>query len=161
MTVIAPADAAEVRAAMHAMMEHHGPTYLRLTRDATKPVTPAGRGFEIGKAYLLREGTDVTLIGTGAQTARLLKRRHCLPAQASRPMCCICPRSSRSIGRRLSPQAAHTGLVVTAEEHSVIGGLGGAVAETLAEERPTLMRRIGLRDVFAESAPNAPLLDLD
>ncbi len=159
MTVIAPCDGVEVRAAMHAMMEHDGPTYLRLTRDPSPVITPRDRPFEIGRAYVLREGTDVTLISTGVQTIRALEAAEILAADGISAHVLHVPTLKPLDVEAIVAAAERTGRVVTAEDHTIIGGLGGAVAETLGEHRPTLLRRIGLRDVFGESAPNGPLLE--
>jgi transketolase len=159
MTVIAPADGVEVRAAMSALMEHDGPAYLRLTRDASPVITPRDRPFEIGRAYLLREGSDVTLISTGVQSVRTLEAADLLAAEGISALVLHVPTLKPLDEAAIVAAAERTGAVVTAEDHSIIGGLGGAVAETLGEHRPTPLRRVGLRDVFGESAPNGPLLE--
>ena len=159
MTVIVPADGVEVRAAMFAIMEHDGPVYLRLTRDPSPVITPRERSFAIGRAYVLREGTDVTLIGTGVQSVRALEAADLLAAEGISAHVLHVPTIKPLDIEAIVAAAARTGAVVTAEDHSIIGGLGGAVAETLGEHLPTPLKRVGLRDVFGESAPNAPLLE--
>jgi transketolase len=159
MIVVAPVDGVEVRAAMFALMEHHGPAYLRLTRDPSPVITPRDRPFEIGRSYVVREGTDVTLISTGVQTVRTLEAADLLEKQGISAHVLHVPTLKPLDVEGIVAAAARTGRVVTAEDHSIIGGLGGAVAETLSECRPTPLRRVGLRDVFGESAPNAPLLE--
>ena len=159
MTVIAPADAAEVRGAMHALMEHHGPAYLRLTRDPTPSITPRDRPFDIGRAYLLRDGPDLALIATGTQTARALQAAELLATEGIDASVLHVPTLKPLDVEAIVRVATRTGRVVTTEEHSIIGGLGGAVAEVLAEHHPTPLRRHGLRDVFGESGPNAALLE--
>jgi transketolase len=159
MTVIAPADGVEVRAAMWAMMEHDGPTYLRLTRDPSPVITARERPFEIGRASLLREGSDVTLIATGVQTVRTLEAAALLAAEGVSAHVLHVPTLKPLDADAIVQAAARTGRVVTAEDHSIIGGLGGAVAETLGEHHPTPLRRVGLRDTFGESGPNDPLLE--
>ncbi len=159
MTVVAPADGVEVRAAMWALMEHRGPAYLRLTRDPSPVVTPRDRPFEIGRAYVMREGADVTLIATGVQTTRVLEAAELLAAEGIEAHVLHVPTLKPLDEEAIVAAAAGTGRVVTAEDHSIIGGLSGAVAETLGERRPTPMRRVGLRDVFGESGPNGPLLE--
>ncbi|GAC1523079.1 MAG: transketolase family protein [Chloroflexota bacterium] len=159
MTVIAPADAHEVRGAMRALMHHHGPAYLRLTRDPGPSVTPRDRNFVIGHAYVLREGDDVTLISTGAQTVRVMEAVEMLAAEGISSHVLHVPTIKPLDVEAIVRAAARTNRVVTAEDHSIIGGLGGAVAETLGEHRPTLMRRVGWKDVFGESGPNDQLLD--
>jgi transketolase len=159
MTVLAPCDGHEVRAAMWAAMEHHGPTYLRLTRDPSPVITARERPFEIGRTYVLREGSDVTLLSTGVQTVRTLEAADLLAAEGISAHVLHVPTIKPLDEEAIVAAAARTGRVVTAEDHSIIGGLGGAVAETLSERHPTPLRRVGLRDVFGESAPNAPLLE--
>lgn len=122
-------------------------------------ITPRDRPFEIGRAYVLREGTDVTLISTGVQTIRALEAAEILAAGGISAHVLHVPTLKPLDVEAIVAAAERTGRVVTAEDHTIIGGLGGAVAETLGEHRPTLLRRIGLRDVFGESAPNGPLLE--
>ncbi len=159
MTVVVPADANEVRAAMIALMEHDGPAYLRLTRDPVPTVTPRTRPFEIGRAYCLREGTDVSLISTGVQTIRTLEAAELLATEGVSAYVLHVPSIKPLDEDAIVEAARRTGRVVTAEDHSIIGGLGGAVAETLSERYPVPVRRVGLRDVFGESGPNDALLE--
>jgi transketolase len=159
MTVIAPADANEVRSAMWALMEHKGPAYLRLTRDPGPVIRPRDEAFSIGKAHVLRDGTDVSLISTGAQTVRVLEASEILAQSGVSALVLHIP-TLKPLDADAIVRAAHrTDRVVTAEDGSILGGLGGAVAETLCERRPTLMRRVGLRDIFGESGPNDALLE--
>ncbi len=159
MVVIAPADAVETRAAMFALMEYDGPAYLRLTRDPSPVITPRGHPFEIGRAYVLREGSDVSIIATGVQTVRALEAAALLALDGVSAHVLHVPTIKPLDVAAIVRAAERTGRVITAEDHSVIGGLGGAVAETLGEHCPTPLRRIGLRDVFGESGPNGPLLE--
>ncbi len=158
MTVIAPVDAHEVRAAMFALMEYDGPAYLRLTRDPTPIVTPRDRRFSIGSAYRMREGSDITLVSTGNQTVRTLEAADLLAEEGVRADVLHMPTIKPLDVGALVASAQRTGRVVTAEDHSIIGGLGGAVAEALSEAYPVPVRRVGLRDVFGESGPNGALL---
>jgi transketolase len=159
MVVSAPVDAAEVRAAMLALMEYDGPAYLRLTRDPTDVITPRDRPFTIGRAYRLREGADITLISTGGQTIRTLQAADMLADEGISAEVLHVPTIKPLDVEAIVESARRTGRVVTAEDHSIIGGLGGAVAETLSELYPVPMRRVGLRDVFGESGPNGALLE--
>lgn len=159
MMVIAPADAHEARAAMFALMEYDGPAYLRLTRDPSPTITPRERPFEIGRAYALRDGTDVTLISTGVQTTRTLEAADLLAAEGISACVLHVPTIKPLDEDAIVEAARRTGRVVTAEDHSIIGGLGSAVAETLSERYPVPVRRVGLRDVFGESGPNGALLE--
>ena len=157
--VIAPADANELAAAMRAMMETDGPQYLRLTRDPSPVLFPDDHVFRLGKAELLREGTDVGLIGTGTQTIRVLEAAATLAAQGIDAAVLHVPTLKPLDIEAIVALAERTNAIVTAEDHSIIGGLGGAVAECLGEHRPTQMRRVGIRDVFGESGPNDALLE--
>jgi transketolase len=156
---LAPADGHELIAMMRAMMAHDGPMYLRLTRDATPAVFPRDYEFTIGKAALLRDGNDVALISTGVQTVRALAAAELLAAEGVSASVLHVPTLKPLDIDAILEVAARTGRIVTAEDHSIIGGLGGAVAETLAEHLPTPMRRIGIRDTFGESGPNDAILE--
>ena len=156
---IAPIDGVEVRQAMFAMVEYDGPVYLRLTRDPMPTIMDETYQFKIGKAVTLREGKDVTLIGTGEQTQRCLEAADLLAEDGISAYVLHVPTLKPLDTEAIVKAAASTGLVVTAEDHSILGGLGGAVAEVLSEEYPVRMKRVGLRDTFGESASNAPLLE--
>ncbi len=156
---IAPADANELRAAMRAMMQDENPTYLRLTRDPSPVIFPAEYRFTIGEAVLLQDGGDIGIISTGVQTIRALQAAELLASAGIAASVLHVPTlKPLDIGAIVS-LAERTGAIVTAEDHSIIGGLGGAVAEALAEHRPTPMRRIGWQDTYGESGPNDALLE--
>ena len=158
MTVLAPADAVEVAACMRVANDLPGPVYVRMTRDPEPVIFPADYQFELGKALVVREGTDVTLISTGAQTPRCLDAADALAGEGISAHVLHVP-SIKPLDEEAIVSAAHkTGKVVTAEDHTIIGGLGGAVAEVLGEQRPTPMKRVGIRDTFGESATNEDLL---
>ncbi len=156
---IAPADAVELRSAMEAMMETPGPMYLRLTRDPSPTIFPPDHRFRIGEGVLLRDGNDVGLIGTGVQTVRVLEAADLLAAEGVAASVLHLPTLKPLDTVAVVDLAERTGAIVTAEDHSIIGGLGGAVAETLGEDRPTRMRRVGWHDVYGESGPNDALLE--
>jgi transketolase len=158
-SVIAPADANELAAAMRSMMTTDGPQYLRLTRDPSPVVFPQNHVFRLGKAELLRDGVDVGLISTGTQTIRVLEAADLLAERGIYAAVLHVPTLKPLDVDAIVALADRVNLIVTAEDHSVIGGLGGAVAECLGEHRPTRMRRIGIKDVFGESAPNNALLE--
>ena len=159
MIVISPADGPETRAAMHAAMKHKGPVYIRLVRDALPVIFPDDVEFEIGKGRVLREGRDIALISTGTQSVRALEAAELLAADGIDAHVLHLPTIKPLDIEAVVAVAEKTGAVVTAEDHSIIGGLGSAVAEVLGERRPTLMRRIGLLDVYGESAPNDYLIE--
>jgi len=156
---IAPADAVELKAAMAAMMEDDRPTYLRVTRDASPVIFDDDYTFEFGKARLLRDGPDIGIVGTGVQTVRALQAADILADAGVSASVLHVPTLKPLDGDAICDLAARTGAVVTAEDHSIIGGLGSAVAEVLSERQPTRMRRVGLQDTYGESGPNDALLE--
>lgn len=159
MVIINPADDTEARAAVRAAYEYTGPVYLRFGRLAV-PVfnDPDDYTFEIGKGKVLREGSDVTIIATGLEVYQSLQAAEMLAADGIDAMV-VNIHTIKPIDRDLVVAAAKkTGKVVTVEEHSVIGGLGSAVCEVLAEEYPVKVKRIGVQDVFGESGPAVELL---
>ena len=159
MTVLAPADVVEVRLAMIAATEHEGPVYMRLTRDPHPVIFDADYVFEIGKTVVVREGSDVTVIATGVQTVRALEAAELLAAKGISAHVVHVPTIKPLDTEGIVAAAEKTGKVLTAEDHTIIGGLGGAVAEVLGEHRPTLLKRLGIQDCFGESADAADLLE--
>jgi len=155
---IVPVDGREVEQAVAAAIEHQGPVYLRLTRDPCPVVTPADYQFTIGRAVSLRRGGDLSFISTGEQTGRVLAAAELLAGEGVETTVLHVP-TIKPLDEAAIIEAAKTGLVVTAEDHTILGGLGGAVAEVLGEHRPTPMKRIGWRDVFGESGANEDLLE--
>ncbi len=159
MVTIAPVDANELLGAMRAMMEHDGPVYLRLTRDPSPLIFPEDHRFEIGKATLLRDGADIGIISTGVQTIRALEAAELLAARGVSASVLHVPTLKPLDIEAIVAIAERTGALVATEDHSIIGGLGGAVAETLAEHLPTRMARVGWRDTYGESGANDALLE--
>lgn len=159
MVTIAPADGVETRLAMMAATDYDGPVYLRLTRDPSPTIFGNDYRFEIGKAVVVREGNDVAIISTGMQTVRALQAAGMLEAAGISSLILHVPTIKPLDEIAIVEAARRTGVVVTAEEHTILGGLGGAVAEVLGEQYPVRMRRVGLRDVYGESAPNDQLLE--
>ena len=160
MTVINPADDVEAKAAVKAAIEHEGPVYLRFGRLAVPVINdPASYRFEIGKGITMREGKDVTIIATGLEVSESLEAAKLLEADGISAEV-INIHTIKPLDTELVVAAAKkTGKVVTVEEHSIIGGLGGAVAEVLAEQAPTKMLRIGVNDTFGESGPAKALIE--
>ncbi len=159
MTIIAPADGPELRLAMSAMMNDSSPTYLRLTRDATPVIFDETHDFQIGKVYVLRQGTDITIMSYGPQTVRALEAAEILASEGISAHVVHVPTIKPLDVAAIVAAANKTGLVLTTEDHSRIGGLGGAVAEVLSQHSPTLMRIQGWNDTFGESGDNDSLLD--
>jgi transketolase len=152
MTVIVPADALEAGKWVPVVAEYEGPVYLRLSRAATIPVHDESLQAEIGKGITLREGSDVTLVGTGSMVGRSLLAAEKLAKEGIEARV-LEIHTIKPLDVDLVQQAAEeTGAVVTAEEHSVIGGLGGAVAEALCEGRPVPLERVGVADTFTCTA---------
>ena len=151
MVVISPADAYETYAATLAIADYKGPVYMRLGRADVPVLFDEDVKFEIGKAKVLRKGTDVSLIGTGQMVYLCMEAAEALEQEGISAevidMSTIKPLDNQAILDSVSK----TGCVVTAEEHSVIGGLGSAVAEFLSENCPAPITRIGTRDTFGES----------
>jgi transketolase len=160
MITISPADDVETDRVLRWAAGHDGPVYVRIVRDATQRLFDEGYRFDFNRAAVVREGSDVTLISTGAQTPRTVDAAEELADRGISAHVVHLPTLKPLDIEGIVSAAERTGRVVTVEEHTVIGGLGGAVAETLAEHRPTPMRRIGFDDVYTESAPNEVLLDL-
>jgi transketolase len=160
MVTISPADDIEAAAVIRYAAVHQGPVYVRLVRDATQRLFDDSYRFELGRTIVVREGRDVTLISTGAQTPRTFDAAELLAAEGIDAHLVHVPTIKPLDEAAIVAAAERTGFVITVEEHSVIGGLGGAVAETLAERRPTTVKRIGLQDVYGESAPNDALLEM-
>jgi transketolase len=156
---IAPADATELRQAMAAMMEDERPTYLRLTRDPSPVIFGESHRFTIGRGYFLRDGKDVGIISTGVQTTRAMEAADLLANDGIQASVLHLPTLKPLDAEAIIQIADRTGAIVTAEDHTVIGGLGGAVAEVLGEHLPTRMKRIGIMDRYGESGPNDALLE--
>ena len=160
MTIISPSDDVEAKAAVKAAYEMEGPVYLRFGRLAV-PVfndNPDYK-FEIGKGVELRDGKDVTIIATGLCVNSALEAAEILAADGIDAQI-INIHTIKPIDEELIVAAAKkTGRIVTVEEHSVIGGLGGAVCEVLSEKAPVPVKRIGMNDVFGESGPAVKLLE--
>lgn len=159
MTVISPADDVEARAAVRAAYELDGPVYLRFGRLAV-PVfnDPETYEFKLGKGVLLREGGDVTIVATGLMVAAALEAAEALAASGVSAEV-INVHTIKPLDADLIVESARrTGRVVTCEEHSVIGGLGSAVCDALAERYPVPVKKVGVNDVFGESGPAVDLL---
>lgn len=160
MVVICPADDVEARAAVKAAVEYEGPVYLRFGRLAVPVINDeADYRFEIGKGITLKEGKDVTIIATGLEVSESLEAARMLEADGISAEV-INIHTIKPLDEELViASAKKTGKVVTVEEHSIIGGLGGAVAECLSEKAPTKMLRIGVNDTFGESGPAKVLIE--
>jgi transketolase len=160
MVTVSPADDVEAREVLRWAAAYDGPCYVRLVRDATQRLFGDDYRFAFGKAVTVREGRDVTLFSTGSQTPRVVDAADLLAADGIDAHVVHVPTIKPLDVEAIVDAAERTGRVITVEEHSVIGGLGGAVAETLSEHRPTRVNRIGLQDLYPQSGPNDALLDI-
>ncbi len=159
MVVIAPCDSVEAEKATIAMAKHKQPNYIRLAREATPVITSKNTPFEIGKAQVFVEGNDVTIIATGTMTYQALMsaqelKKHNISAEVVH-VATIKPLDENTILK----SAKKTGLIITAEEGQIAGGLGGSVSELLGEKLPTPIRRIGMQDRFGESGEMSELFE--
>ncbi len=160
MVVMCPADDVEAKAAVRAAVEHEGPVYIRFGRAACPVINDRpDYKFEIGKGTVVREGTDVTIVATGICVGSALEAAEKLAEEGVSAevidICTIKPLDEELI----IASAKKTGKVVTAEEHSVIGGLGSAVCDALCKGAPVPVCKIGMQDVFGESGPAAALVE--
>jgi len=158
MTVIVPADGIETALAIQAVAAFNGPVYVRLGRNKVQTIFDDSYKFSIGKGVQLRAGTDLTFVGTGLMTAQALLAAEILQAEGISARV-IHIATIKPLDEELILAAAReTGVIVTAEEHSIIGGLGGAVAELLSEKCPAKLKRVGIKDRFGLSGKGDELL---
>jgi transketolase len=151
MVVISPADPIEVALATAAILQYKGPVYMRTGRSPALRVLPDGYVFEIGKGIVLRDGSDVTIVACGVEVSRALAAADLL-ARDSISARVVNMATLKPIDTELLVECAReTGCFVTAEDHSIVGGLGGAVAESLAATHPCPVEFVGVRDTFGES----------
>lgn len=159
MVVVVPGDAIEAEKATMAIAENGKPSYIRLARVKTPIISTIESPFEIGKAYVLREGHDVSLMGTGVMTYQLLVAAKLLAELGISAEVVHVPTIKPLDNDTILASAHKTGRVVTAEEAQITGGFGGAVAELLSEKKPTPLMRIGIEDRFGESGEPAQLFE--
>ena len=159
MMILCPSDDVEARACVKAAVKYKGPVYMRFGRYAVPVINDEDMEFELGKGRVLREGSDVAIIATGICVAGALDAAEILKEQGiDAEVIDIC--TIKPIDEALIVAAAQKcGKVVTCEEHSIIGGLGSAVAEVLSEKMPTKMMRIGIMDCYGESGTAAQLIE--
>ena len=159
MTVINPADETEAGLALRAAIDHDGPVYIRFGRLACPVIFDDNYNFQIGKGVELKEGNDVTIVATGLMVNEALQAHDILKAEGINAKV-INIATIKPIDKDIILNAAkETGAIVTAEEHSVIGGLGSAVSEVLSEEYPVPVLKLGVNDTFGHSGPAVKLLD--
>ncbi len=159
MVVIAPGDSVEAEKATRAIAENGKPSYIRLAREKTPIFSTDKSPFEVGKAYVLREGNDISLLGTGTMTYQLLVAANELASHGVSAEVVHVPTIKPLDGDTILASVKKTGRALTAEEAQINGGFGGAVAELLGENLPTPLKRIGMQDRFGESGAPDELLD--
>ncbi len=160
MVIINPADDVEAKAAVHAAAAHEGPVYMRFGRLAVPRVNSEDYKFELGKGVELRSGKDVTIVATGLMVNEALIAADTLKEEGIDARV-INIHTIKPIDKDILVKAAkETGAIVTAEEHSIIGGLGSAVSEVLSEEYPVPVVRLGVNDTFGKSGPALELLKI-
>lgn len=159
MVIINPADAVETRAAVEAAILHDGPVYLRFGRYALPVLYDENYKFELGRGVLMADGSDVALVATGLMVATALEAREILAAEGISARV-VNIHTIKPIDKDIITAAAReTGAIVTCEEHSILGGLGSAVAEVLVENAPVPMERVGVRDEFGRSGTVPQLME--
>ncbi|MEI8338324.1 transketolase family protein [bacterium] len=158
MIVIAPGDSLEAEKATLAMAQNKHPNYLRLAREATPIITTADTPFEIGQAYVYRQGKDVSLIATGTMTYQALLAAEKLAGHGIEAEVVHVPTIKPLDDETILKSVKKTGAVVTAEEGQIAGGLGGAISELLSENHPVPVKRVGMKDRFGESGTPEQLL---
>jgi transketolase len=159
MVVVAPGDSVEAEKATKLIAENGKPTYLRLAREKTPIFSTHDSPFELGKAYVLKEGHDVSLFGTGTMTYQLLVAAKILEEKGIHAEVVHVPTIKPLDTETLLASVRKTGRVVTAEEAQAAGGFGSAVTEFLSETLPVPIKRIGMQDRFGESGTPGELLD--
>lgn len=159
MTVLAPADENEVRQLIPAVADTDGPAYVQVAREPGQVLFGDGYQFRIGPAVQVRDGSDLTLVSTGTESPRVVDAAEILATRGIQALVLHVPTIKPLDEEALVQAAQKTGFVVTVEEQSIIGGLGGAVAEALSDRCPVPVKRLGIRDCFGESGPNEQLLD--
>lgn len=159
MVVIAPGDSIEAEKATLALAQNGLPTYLRLAREKTPVFSTEHSPFEIGKAYVLRQGTDVTLLGTGTMSYQLLMLARLLENEGISAEVVHVPTIKPLDEATVLESVRKTGRVVTAEEAQIAGGFGGAITELLSEKLPVPVKRLGMLDRFGESGEPSELLE--
>jgi len=158
MTVIVPADATETRQVIHKIVDVNGPVYVRLSRAAFPVIYDESYRFEIGKANKLRDGKDIAIVACGLMVCHALEAAQILEKQGVSASVVNMSTIKPLDGEMLKELAKQTGHIVTVEEHSILGGLGSAVAEYLSEFGNVKIHRLGVRDEFGQSGPAPELL---
>ncbi len=159
MTVVAPADEQEARQAVRAVAKAPGPAYLQITREPSSIIFGDDYEFILGRAVVIREGSEATLVSSGVETTRVCEAAEILEQRGLSVGVLHVPTIKPIDEVAIVEAAKASGLMICVEEQSVLGGLGGAVAEVLGEHFPVSVKRLGILDRYGESGPNEQLLD--
>jgi transketolase len=159
MLVVAPADEVEAKQVLCALAASPDPAYVQITREPSPVLFGADYRFQLGQAVMMREGADVTLVSSGVETTRVYEAAGILARHGIEATVLHVPTIKPLDSEALVAAARTSGYVITVEEQSVLGGLGGAVSEVLSGRYPVPVTRLGIRDCFGESGPNDQLLD--
>lgn len=159
MVVLSPADATETKKMIFAAAEYNGPVYIRMGRLDVPVLFDESYDFQIGVANTIKDGTDVTILSTGLMTAKALEAAEKLQGEGVSVRVVNVGTIKPLDGETVLKAAQETKFIVTAEEHSVVGGLGSAVSEFLSETHPTLVKKVGIYDVFGQSGKAEELLE--
>ena len=159
MTIVVPGDEFELRSVVSWLLESRGPVYLRLTRGTSPHMFDDTYRFEFGKAVAIHQGGDVAIVSSGLQTTRVLEALPLLEAAGIHALVVHVPTIKPLDADAIEEAARATGRVVTVEDHTIVGGLGGAVCEVLAERFPAPVHRVGIQDTYAESASHDELVE--
>lgn len=159
LTVVVPADAVEVEKALPVLANYNGPVWFRLSRNPSPVIYGDDYKFAIGKASILQEGADLTLISLGTMLGRVLDAAALLRKEGINPTVLSISTLKPLDQESILTAARKTGALVTVEEHTILGGLGAAVCETVADQYPVPVKRVGIPDTFADTGPYEALLD--
>jgi len=159
MRVVAPGDAIEMSSVLEAVIEYVGPVYIRIPRDPISVFLPKDYKFQWGKPITIKEGRDLTLISTGEFTEKAIEVAAELEKEFVHAKVIHLPSLKPIDEDAIARIALESSCIITIENHNILGGLGGAIAEIVSERSPTLIKRIGIKDVFGESASNEDLLN--
>lgn len=159
LTVVVPADAVEVEKALPVLANYNGPVWFRLSRNPSPVIYGDDYEFTIGKASILQEGSDLTLISLGTMLGRVMEAAELLRKEGLNPTVMSISTLKPLDKESILAAARKTGALVTVEEHTILGGLGAAVCETVADQYPVPVKRVGIPDTFADTGPYEELLD--
>ena len=159
MEISVPADAVETAKVIHALIDHQGPAYVRLGRAGVPVLFDGSYQFEVGVAPVVRDGADATIAACGVMVAEALAAAETLAAEGINTRVLNVSTLKPLDADAILAAARETGAIVTAEEHTIVGGLGGAISELTATHEPVPVERVGIQDRFGQSGPPKALLE--